>query len=803
MLSQSTEPWKLQQNLLSSPATLSQKEKVDVLASVIIDVVEKSLATSLLRKRGEELQELAEQAALMDEKNRKNFRDHHALIEQGAEAKRRAQAKAAAMKEKLDLSIEPRRESALKAATQILSMIEESSQDQPDHTKQLKDHAEQLEKLCQQTASLPREVLQAREAAQISVNPLHQRLLKIEVENQNLSRIRENFNSFSEKSNRRLGLLEQRQKQENSEAYSLVNRRLSVLEQCRKQEHAEELSNLKTRMNLVEELSSLKTRMNLVEQRQKQETLVSIENSNQTTVSRVAFEELENMVKSLFQKQEELESRSEAQRQELADLKRSTKVAPIPVPLPESPSNSVSKSLMETTNQDLEHMRQQIQAMDRARLSDFESVAADMQKSQSAIDQLQSEFKANNIANTARDEVVIEQVESLEGRLKKVETTTGDLSRGLGNHIGATKKAVDDLNDYYGRELRRLAEQNKSNRPIQVEAIDPQIAADISTLKTRLSGVDAELKSLQAIGHSNDYSLRLLNSRFNNLTTEQITRAMVHQLTEMYPYASTAQAEFIKVREDRAAFQKLRQDYISASLQIVKNAASIDSQLQRVDALEKRGLQGDAKVDGILDQLKEGRAALESRVGDYNMASEERAEQQKQFNTKITDQVAKIRQDLDECRSSLGASTVELNNKLNLAETAHLSLPKRSASIIENKATPSHQTPTTGAANDSLKSTLPSMRAGEADELHYLREWLPDLTSASSLNAGQSFDQGSDISETPSGADAVKSHGLTSMSKGSKRKRNMENDRSDEEDYIECKSSKAKLSRRQKASRKA
>jgi len=793
VFSQSTEPWKLQQNLPSSPATLSQKDKLDVLASVIIDVVEKSLVTSLLRQRGEELQELAEKAALVDEKNRKNFKDHHALIEQGAEAKRRAQTRAAAMKEKFDLSIEPRRESALKAATQILSMVEESSQDLPDHSKQLKDHAEQLEKLRRQTASLPREVLQAREAglaAQISVDPLRQRLSKIEVEAQNLSRIRENLNSFSEKSNRRLNLLEQRQKQETSEAYSSVNKRLGVLEQRQKQERAEELG-------------SLKTRMNLLEQRQEQETLVSTENSNQTTVSPVAFEELENMVKSLFRKQEELEARSEAQRQELADLKQSTKVAPIPVSRPESPLNSISKSLMETTNQDLKHMQWQIQEMDKARLSDFESIAADIQHCQSAIDQLQSEFKANNIANTARDEVVIEQVESLEGRLKKVETMTGDLSHKHETHVSTTAKAVDDLNDYYG-ELRRLTEQRESNRPIRVEAIDPQIAADISTLKTRLSSVDAELKSLQAIGHGNDHSLRSLNNRFNNLTTEQMTRAMLHQLTEMYPYASTAQAEFTKVREDRVAFQKLRQDYVSASHQIVRNTASIDSQLQRVGALEKRGEQSDAKVDGILDQLKEGRAALESRVDDYNMASKEHAEQQKQFNTEITDRVAKIRQDLDECRSSLGASTVD---KVNLAETAHLSLPETSASTIENKATPSHQTPIMDAANDSLKPTLPSMQAGETDESHYLRDWLPNQTSTSSLNVQQSFDLGSDISEAPSGADAIKSHGLTSMSKGTKRKRlpwNMENsDRSDDEDYIERNSSKAKSSRRQKASRKA
>ena len=569
-----------------------------------MEVFEKSVATELLRRKADELQGLADKAALVDKENRITFKDHHALIEQGQATKRKAQENAAAVRARFDSSLESRSQAVLKATTQILSEVEKTSEHNLDRDKQIRDIVQSVEKLSRQTGSLPRDVIKAQEtalAAEISARNLAQRVKEAENELRELAKIHQNSDSSSQKLasiDKRVASFEQRRKSETSEGASQINKWINTFEQRQRQERAEELSQINKRLagldqhqkqDKSEDLSQINKRLHGLEKWHAQEIAASLRPQDQGSVSAAAFQKLQDMMESLNQKfeaqQQELESLRQTKTAVEAEIASSI-VTKVQRAVQESSlsvgtaENAVQTDFLEKTAQDFAQVRSSIKAVDDTRFYEFNSLIADNKNLRLDIDQLRSQLEDNKLDSDARDEVVVQQHNELARRLTKVEEATTKIGEttntvwakqeGHANTLWAkhesyvteTKNAVKDLREKLEREMVRMTSQLDSARggahqPAQVNA---QLIADLGTLKDWVGGLETDLRLMQEIGFANGHSIKSLDSRFSNLTTEHMVRAMVQQLTIMYPYAATAQAEFTRVREDREMLQEVRKE---------------------------------------------------------------------------------------------------------------------------------------------------------------------------------------------------------------------------------------------------
>lgn len=143
--------------------------------------------------------------------------------------------------------------------------------------------------------------------------------------------------------------------------------------------------------------------------------------------------------------------------------------------------------------------------------------------------------------------------------------------------------------------------------PSQVHDFSHQLLAQLNPLRIELNNLQGRINSLDGrsqvsyndlAGRQNNciQAIQSLENRYDNLTTEELTRNMVNQMQTMYPHASNVQAEIDLMRRQHSTVDERLTD-------IEKNWSSVSEIVARVDYI-------DSKFDSVVSEV----ANLSQRV---------------------------------------------------------------------------------------------------------------------------------------------------------------------------------------------
>ena len=143
--------------------------------------------------------------------------------------------------------------------------------------------------------------------------------------------------------------------------------------------------------------------------------------------------------------------------------------------------------------------------------------------------------------------------------------------------------------------------------PSQVHDFSHQLLAQLNPLRIELNNLQGRINSLDGrsqvsyndlAGRQNNciQAIQSLENRYDNLTTEELTRNMVNQMQTMYPHASNVQAEIDLMRRQHSTVDERLTD-------IEKNWSSVSGIVARVDYI-------DSKFDSVVSEV----ANLSQRV---------------------------------------------------------------------------------------------------------------------------------------------------------------------------------------------
>jgi DNA repair exonuclease SbcCD ATPase subunit len=141
-----------------------------------------------------------------------------------------------------------------------------------------------------------------------------------------------------------------------------------------------------------------------------------------------------------------------------------------------------------------------------------------------------------------------------------------------------------------------------------------QLPAEINR---RVESVESFLPEIRQQLQALFTAYQQLDRRYNNITTQPIVRAMVHQMQMMYPYASEAQREIVNLKH---MIEPLRNTVpqLEGLTTVVNNHtttfASIPDFETRIKALERERAKTDARQEKVVEHVKEERAKLVDEV---------------------------------------------------------------------------------------------------------------------------------------------------------------------------------------------
>jgi chromosome segregation ATPase len=152
-----------------------------------------------------------------------------------------------------------------------------------------------------------------------------------------------------------------------------------------------------------------------------------------------------------------------------------------------------------------------------------------------------------------------------------------------------------------------------------------ELARDFMRLSGYVSGQFSNSPNLPAVLNSFDQALLNLQSRYNNLTTEPLVRAMVQQMQLMYPYASNTQNEIRFVRAAVSELEKLPPRIDLLTTQVTKDIAKLE---QKVSDQEKERASSDNKRERLVTHVKEERDNLKQHVQEQHERLRQHVEEQ-------------------------------------------------------------------------------------------------------------------------------------------------------------------------------
>ena len=163
-----------------------------------------------------------------------------------------------------------------------------------------------------------------------------------------------------------------------------------------------------------------------------------------------------------------------------------------------------------------------------------------------------------------RDDLVSDEIATAQEKATKANNELGELSR----TYDVASRRVDDWTSRFERTIseiqQRLAQSNHPTQQTETVPQAPSVAGSgddnhtqtrqmIKDLQEQVKTHHTGIAQLWQMYRTLNFAVENLDSRFNKLTTEELARYMVKQMSEMYPNASNIQASFDQVKQEALA----------------------------------------------------------------------------------------------------------------------------------------------------------------------------------------------------------------------------------------------------------
>lgn len=280
---------------------------------------------------------------------------------------------------------------------------------------------------------------------------------------------------------------------------------------------------------------------------------------------------------------------------------------------------------------------------------------------------------------TYEDSEIRSGLEAMKAEMTEFQTELASVRREQEDKDELVAADIDAINNS-ASDLRELVQTNRT----EVEAAISRINASISTLQAQAvtpvtvsipptpvslangSGKldDAAIQKIQGVLKQHrviyerqldsisslDRAIQHLDNRFNNLTTDQLARNMVHQMSQMYPYAANVQAE-LELFKKRDEQLRLNTSILFTRLAqldtIVTNTLSSISP-EQLSTLQKR-----------LDTLSEETKRIQTHANTDHEAITDRING---IDVALQTQTPQLRENISSLRKDVGALSAHVDS---------------------------------------------------------------------------------------------------------------------------------------------
>lgn len=251
------------------------------------------------------------------------------------------------------------------------------------------------------------------------------------------------------------------------------------------------------------------------------------------------------------------------------------------------------------------------------------------------IESIQERFKQKQTEEEERDDIIVAQVEEIraasvtaqEELRRRIENLESDLKNQRAEDLNKTQKIEDCVS-----RLAKAGSQNLNSRisppsapptpqihhipRLQAISSSPQPSVPVSLveLNKRLDNAESSLLATKQQLQAVTVAYQQLDQRYNNLSTEPIVRAMVHQMQLMYPYASDAQREIFYLKQMVEPLRMIPTELESLKRIADNHNARFARTEARIDTLDMEKTKNEAKQDKLVKHVKEERGKLVDEV---------------------------------------------------------------------------------------------------------------------------------------------------------------------------------------------
>lgn len=211
----------------------------------------------------------------------------------------------------------------------------------------------------------------------------------------------------------------------------------------------------------------------------------------------------------------------------------------------------------------------------------------------------------------SKDEAISDNLDGMQGFIRQHESNLDDLH----NRIAAVQhsekeKPVNEENSTQAPQATDLQQSLWSLSRNYLESTDPQQYATTKQVDGKIASIKETLATHSVNLSVQKTSLKSLETRYNHLSSEPIVRQMVAAMQEMYPFASTAQAEIQNLKESTGTIVR-HLNGISLN-EIVNKAQGAASESQRVGIAQDILIK---EMNTERDQLKSDIAEVDTKIG--------------------------------------------------------------------------------------------------------------------------------------------------------------------------------------------
>ncbi|TGO17923.1 hypothetical protein BPAE_0403g00070 [Botrytis paeoniae] len=317
------------------------------------------------------------------------------------------------------------------------------------------------------------------------------------------------------------------------------------------------------------------------------------------------------------------------------------------------------------------------------------------------IDKIESSLGSPSRATTQEDAKVNEQLkstmENYESRLNELEDSLS-MNKPV-TRISPFSTAAQDITDVK-KTFELYKEQREQMDQVlirRVEELDDQVKSiqrnDI-TINEKIASIqfrmDVFVQDLNRIANrvtetnndqnANTIALRHLNSRFNNISTDDLAKNMLHQLEVIYPDVGNAERTFLELRKLHAShttqLERLKSQVVALQGQSVRKQSpanagdgATESLRQEVDSLTKGQIklgttakkldEATTNTQAGLTTLKQSYTTLDLKIQDLNGKIESQQKSLTEMSADLVEAVGDLQAGLEYLQKSSSNDTTE------------------------------------------------------------------------------------------------------------------------------------------------